>query len=142
MLSTFAKQDHLGSPELSGEFHDLSDALSSNELKDLLNKDKWSQFFEVISLLIQDVETLKNKARSFANRHRKGSASEDEDSVTLEWAHHVLKVKPTATNKEIKKAFRALCVKWHPDTNKVRDDTKIKEITNAYHVLKKTKQFA
>ena len=51
--------------------------------------------------------------------------------MNISWAYQTLKVSPTATNAEIKKAFRALCVKWHPDTGKVRDDTKIKEITHA-----------
>ena len=95
-----------------------------------------------MSLLITDIETLEQKARGFARQKHNGSALDDEEGTNISWAYQTLKVPPTATSAEIKKAFRALCVKWHPDTGKVSDDTKIKEITHAYHVLKKTKQFA
>ncbi|XP_034023583.1 dnaJ homolog subfamily B member 9-like [Thalassophryne amazonica] len=47
-----------------------------------------------------------------------------------------LSVDPTATDTQIKKAFRALAVRYHPDKNKSADAEKIfREIAEAYTVL-------
>jgi len=48
--------------------------------------------------------------------------------------YDVLGVKSNATQDEIKKAYRNLCKKYHPDKNK-GDDTKIKEVNEAYAVI-------
>ena len=48
--------------------------------------------------------------------------------------YDVLGVKKTATQDEIKKAYRELCKKYHPDKNG-GDDTKIKEVNEAYATL-------
>ena len=134
--------DKIRDRTLSEEFDDLSRALSSAELKDLAGQRKWRDFFEVISLLITDIDRLQRKVQRFANQQRKDGAVDDSDTVSIDWAYRVLKVSPTATSTEIKKAFRSLCLMWHPDAGKVRDDAKIKDITRAYHVLKKAKHFA
>lgn len=48
--------------------------------------------------------------------------------------YDVLGIKKTATQDEIKKAYRELCKKYHPDKNG-GDDTKFKEINEAYETL-------
>ena len=48
--------------------------------------------------------------------------------------YDVLGVKKTATQDEIKKAYRDLCKKYHPDKNG-GDDSKIKEVNEAYATL-------
>ena len=48
--------------------------------------------------------------------------------------YDVLGVSKTATKDEIKKAYRELCKKYHPDKHG-GDDTKIKEINEAYSVI-------
>ena len=48
--------------------------------------------------------------------------------------YDVLGVNKTATQDEIKKAYRELCKKYHPDKHG-GDDTKIKEINEAYSVI-------
>lgn len=48
--------------------------------------------------------------------------------------YDVLGVSKTATQDEIKKAYRELCKKYHPDKHG-GDDTKIKEINEAYSVI-------
>ena len=48
--------------------------------------------------------------------------------------YDVLGVKKTATQDEIKKVYRELCKKYHPDKNN-GDDSKIREINEAYAVI-------
>src|SRR5881396_3515021 len=51
--------------------------------------------------------------------------------------YQILGVKKTATEEEIKKAYRALAKKYHPDKNKGNKEAenKFKEISEAYAVL-------
>jgi DnaJ-domain-containing protein 1 len=48
----------------------------------------------------------------------------------------VLEVSPRASIETIAAAFRSLSTRFHPDTGKVRNDTRYKEITAAWNVLK------
>ena len=51
--------------------------------------------------------------------------------------YEILQIKNFATDGEIKKSFRQLAIKYHPDKNKGRKDfeEKFKEIANAYEIL-------
>jgi DnaJ-class molecular chaperone len=55
------------------------------------------------------------------------------DTIYYDW----LNVKPDATEKEIKKAYKHLALKWHPDknTDKELSENKFKEISEAYSIL-------
>jgi len=51
--------------------------------------------------------------------------------------YEILQIENFATDGEIKKSFRQLAIKYHPDKNKGRKDfeEKFKEIANAYEIL-------
>jgi DnaJ-class molecular chaperone len=50
--------------------------------------------------------------------------------------YHILGVTKTADQSEIKKAYRGLALKWHPDKNKSTDASeKFKQINEAYDIL-------
>jgi DnaJ-class molecular chaperone len=54
----------------------------------------------------------------------------------------ILEISRNATENEIKKAYRTLAMKWHPDknsTNKETAESKFKEISEAYNVLSNPK---
>lgn len=51
--------------------------------------------------------------------------------------YSILEVSPSSSNREIKKKYRQLAKKWHPDVNKDIDTTtKMQELTEAYLILK------
>lgn len=50
--------------------------------------------------------------------------------------HEVLGIRKNATQEEIRKAYRVLALKYHPDRNKNSDaEEKFKQINEAYRVL-------
>lgn len=52
--------------------------------------------------------------------------------------YDILEIKPNATPSEIKKSYRKLAIKWHPDKNpdnKEEAEEKFKKISEAYHIL-------
>ena len=52
--------------------------------------------------------------------------------------YHVLGVGRTATDEEIKTAYRKLAMRWHPDRNSGSSEAeeKFKSLTEAYDVLR------
>lgn len=65
-------------------------------------------------------------------------------TVSLDF-YEILEVPRGATDKEIKKAFRKLAMKWHPDKNPDNLDVaskKFQEIGEAYDVLSDPKRRA
>ena len=64
--------------------------------------------------------------------------------VDSDWAYKSLEIEPSATNDEIKKAYRQMAMKYHPDkVNDLGDDVKksatekFRSINEAYESLKK-----
>ena len=70
-------------------------------------------------------------------------------TVDRDWAYKSLEIETTATNDEIKKAYRRMAMKYHPDkVNDLGDDVKksatekFRSINEAYETLKKQRGIA
>ncbi|XP_038144023.1 dnaJ homolog subfamily B member 9-like [Cyprinodon tularosa] len=62
-------------------------------------------------------------------------------SKTVRSYYDTLNVEPTATDSQIKKSFRSLAVRYHPDKNKsAQAETTFREIAEAYAVLSDKKK--
>lgn len=62
------------------------------------------------------------------------------------WAYKTLEIEPTATNEELKKAYRSMAMKYHPDkVNDLGEDVKksatekFRSINDAYENIKKSR---
>jgi DnaJ like chaperone protein len=69
-------------------------------------------------------------------------------TIDTDWAYKALEIEPSATDEEIKKAYRRMAMKYHPDkvTNLGEDirksaTEKFKAINSAYEELKKRRGF-
>ncbi|PWA92577.1 Chaperone DnaJ, C-terminal [Artemisia annua] len=54
--------------------------------------------------------------------------------------YNILKVPKTFTDEELKKSYKKLAMKWHPDKTTSSDDSKFKQISEAYYVLSDPKK--
>ncbi len=70
-------------------------------------------------------------------------------NVDKDWAYKTLEIEPTATNDEIKKAYRRMAMKYHPDkVANLGEDVKksatekFRTVNEAYESLKKNRGFA
>ena len=85
----------------------------------------------LVSLLV--VGSHAQRARANRRTQRPAAAPAGADY------YRILGVKRSATDREIKKAFRKLSLKWHPDKNepdkKEEAEAKFKSIAEAYTVL-------
>ena len=69
-------------------------------------------------------------------------------TIDRNWAYKSLEIEPTATDEEIKKAYRKMAKKFHPDlVNELGEDVKksatekFRSINEAYESLKKARNF-
>lgn len=71
-----------------------------------------------------------------AQRPVKHVGRQERPSPAKATLYDVLEVSPKASLETISAAFRSLSTRFHPDTGKMKNDTRYKEITAAWTVLK------
>jgi DnaJ-class molecular chaperone len=91
-------------------------------------------FLLVLGLLsLTNVESRRQQRRQQSRQQQQAVAKVKDDFDPYE----VLGIDDEATDRQIKKAFRKLSVKWHPDKNRGNEEAKLKfqEISKAYEIL-------
>ncbi len=145
-------------------------------LKDLLNKEinenevaaqismqmNYSSKLELLHLLFMiayadgEVHPLELEAiQRIAANFRISSADFDSvrapytQTVDRDWAYKTLEIEPSATNEEVKKAYRSMAMKYHPDkVGDLGEDVKksaterFRTINEAYEAIKKERGIA
>lgn len=94
----------------------------------------------------EEVEALKEVARCMGMTDSEVDSMLNLGGKSVDTAYKVLEITPTATDDEVKKAYRRLALKHHPDTvaslgadvQKAAEE-KFKQITEAYEMIKKAR---
>jgi DnaJ-domain-containing protein 1 len=71
-----------------------------------------------------------------ATRGREPGARPTMTTLPSSTLYDVLEVSPRASQETVSAAFRSLSSRFHPDTGKVKNDSRYKDITAAWSVLK------
>lgn len=94
----------------------------------------------------EEIEALKEVARSMSLTDSEVESMLNLGGNSVEAAYKVLEVAPTVTDDEVKKAYRRLALKHHPDTVaslgadvQKASEEKFKQITEAYELIKKAR---
>jgi DnaJ like chaperone protein len=125
----------------------LSIAFADNEL-DPTEDDMLRHIAHSLGISMLDYES--QRATFFSNGYGQQSGSygqtDDGQESTIrnnDWAYTVLEIQPTATNEEVKKAYRTMAMKYHPDrVNTLGEDMvklaneKFEKVNKAYSVIK------
>ena len=118
-------------------FHLLHQLLEGLEgLKSFLPRREWKKFHDGIDFAMSELHHLYENAGSYEH------TSEPElGEPILSDPFRILGVTQQMGNTQIRKIYLDLCNIYHPDKGKVPDDTKFKEIQNAYEQIKKMRNF-
>jgi DnaJ like chaperone protein len=125
----------------------LSIAFADNEL-DPTEDDMLRHIAHSLGISMLDYES--QRATFFSNGYGQqsgeyGQTGDGQESTIRnnDWAYTVLEIQPTATNEEVKKAYRTMAMKYHPDrVNTLGEDMvklaneKFEKVNKAYSVIK------
>lgn len=79
-------------------------------------------------------------AAAFGDDLRRKVVGETTEPVDPNDPYAVLSVRPTAPDKVVDWAYRALAHEYHPDSGKHPDGTKMKQINDAYHRIQEERR--
>lgn len=99
-----------------------------------------NQFEQLLNNLKE--EKTKNKILTFKHLLLKLCGIETMTNTKMANYYEILEVAPTATDADLRKAYKKLSLKWHPDKNNNSDEAtnRFKQISEAYQVLSDAKQ--
>lgn len=97
-------------------------------------------------VVAEEITALKEVARSMGMTESEANSMLNLGGNSVEEAYKVLEIAATATDDEVKKAYRRLALKHHPDTVaslgpdvQKASEEKFKQITEAYELIKKNR---
>jgi len=95
----------------------------------------------------KQIDKLRRLLKNVKRIIRGENVFEEDDQIEIStqeinWAWERMGLKRTASERDIKKAFRSLIKKYHPDRNKSKDaKEKMQKINEAYEFLARIKDF-
>jgi len=120
---------------------DANEGISENEAKTL------SQIARHITISSSDFSKLTSQFPSFYSYHR-NRETWTYTPANPKWAYETLLINEKSSNEDIKKAYRSLAKKYHPDKVNLKDHEakaqaaeKFRAVNEAYKYLKKSKGF-
>ena len=105
-----------------------------------------SKIAQGLNISATDFESTKAMFGNAYNYYRQQSSSESQNYNKLDNAYKILEISPDATDDDVKKAYRNMAKKHHPDrVSHLGEDVrksaeeKLQEINNAYEEIKKVR---
>lgn len=131
-----------GSMALLTELDHLGDAMHSVNLKSLLESGKWSEYHEVLDSMALDLEKIDSVALRYKSERDHSVPDFNSPAETeLDRAYRILRVPPTVTDDQLKRAYKHLAQLWHPDKGHAPDHSEFVEIHRAYRLVQKSRGF-
>lgn len=95
----------------------------------------------------EDYNSGYSRSNSNSNYGYSGYADSNDKSASLDWAYNVLGIESTATDEEVRKAYRSMAKKYHPDlVNDMGEEVvktateKFKKVNEAYDAIKEVRK--
>lgn len=132
-----------GSMPLIKEMEYDYEGLTSENLKSLLSNRKWDDFHDIVNEIMRDLQRLRELAIKYQEEGYKEGTNGYRKESEEEKAYRIMEISSTASNEEIKQAYRDLALNYHPDNAvqttlgiKKLAEERFKEINWAYDFLK------
>jgi DnaJ-domain-containing protein 1 len=133
-----------GSIPLIKEMEYDYEGLTSENLKSLLTNRKWDDFNDIVNEIMKDLQRLRELAIKYQEEGYKEGTNGYRKETDEDRAYRIMEISPTASDEEIKKAYRELALNYHPDNAeqttvgiKRLAEERFKEINWAYNFLKR-----
>lgn len=123
-----------GSVSLLRQLDSIYEGLNSQQLHGMFVSGDWEELQDVFQLMVDDLARIQGIG---AGCRTGGDTAPDRNSLSEEeQAYVTLGVPPGASDEDIRAAYRLLSRMWHPDKGVVKDDSRMKDINEAYDRLR------
>jgi hypothetical protein len=131
----------IGSMPFVKILEDVYERLNSENVRSLLITRKWKEYDDVINTTIGILKDLHEQTAAYQGEGYDKERTIYTEETDVEKAYRVLGIPSTATNEQIKKAWKIIVSIWHPDGKEGKEreehEAQCKDINWAYDILKR-----